>query len=103
MKVSKALVDADRCIELRPDWEKAHFRRGAVLEATSDLPAALASYQAAAALAPDSTEMTAVAKRVEKAVRVNERPLGAGDAAAKSETKASTGSTKNGKKKSSKK
>ncbi len=36
-KVSKALEDADKCIELRPEWEKGYFRKGAVLEEQNQL------------------------------------------------------------------
>ena len=32
-QVKQALSDADVCVALRPDWEKAHFRRGMALEA----------------------------------------------------------------------
>ena len=32
-KVSKALVDAEQCVRLSPDWDKSHFRKGAALEA----------------------------------------------------------------------
>ncbi len=31
-KVTKAMDDADKCVALKPDWEKGHFRRAAVLE-----------------------------------------------------------------------
>ena len=36
-KVSKAETDADECLRRRPDWDKAHIRHGAVLEAKGDL------------------------------------------------------------------
>ena len=35
--LSKALADAEECVRLRPDWEKGHFRKGAVLEALGRL------------------------------------------------------------------
>lgn len=31
-KVSKALADAEECINLRSDWDKGYFRRAAALE-----------------------------------------------------------------------
>lgn len=37
-KVAKAAADAEECIARRPDWDKAHVRRGAVLEAKGMLP-----------------------------------------------------------------
>jgi hypothetical protein len=35
-KVNQALADAERCVELRPQWDKAHFRKAAALEAAED-------------------------------------------------------------------
>jgi hypothetical protein len=32
--VSQALQDAEKCCELKPDWDKAHFRKAAALEAS---------------------------------------------------------------------
>ena len=34
---AEALAQADRAVELRPDWGKGHFRRGCALEAQGDL------------------------------------------------------------------
>lgn len=36
-KFPKALADADMCIQLMPEWDKGHFRRGAALEALGRL------------------------------------------------------------------
>lgn len=33
-KVTQALTDAEKCVELKPDWDKAHFRKAAALEAS---------------------------------------------------------------------
>jgi tetratricopeptide (TPR) repeat protein len=30
-EAQKALLDADRCVELRPKWVKGHYREGAAL------------------------------------------------------------------------
>ena len=35
-KVNQALADAEKCVELKPDWDKAHFRKAAALEAGED-------------------------------------------------------------------
>ena len=32
--MSQALQDAERCVQLRPEWDKAHFRKAAALEAS---------------------------------------------------------------------
>ena len=48
-KVSQALADAEACVALRPDWEKAHFRRGVALEEKGDDAGAVAAFEAAAA------------------------------------------------------
>ena len=32
--MSQALQDAKKCCELKPDWDKAHFRKAAALEAS---------------------------------------------------------------------
>lgn len=44
-KVGQALSDADRCIELRPDWDKAYFRKATALEAQNDDEAALVQFE----------------------------------------------------------
>ncbi len=31
-KAAKALEDAEKCISLRPDWDKGHYRKGLALE-----------------------------------------------------------------------
>ena len=30
-KVTQALTDAEKCVELKPDWDNAHFRKAAAL------------------------------------------------------------------------
>lgn len=46
-KVKQALQDAEVCVKLRPDWEKAHYRKGMAQEAAGDENAALAAFEAA--------------------------------------------------------
>jgi tetratricopeptide (TPR) repeat protein len=36
-RVSEARADAEQCLTLRPDWEKAHYRLGAVCEQEGNL------------------------------------------------------------------
>ena len=68
-KVSRALADADRCIELRPDWDKGYFRKGSALEAVSDFQGALDVYQEGVRRSPDNREMSMKAARIESQVK----------------------------------
>jgi hypothetical protein len=43
--VGQALADADKCVELKPAWDKAHFRRAAALEAADNDEGALAALE----------------------------------------------------------
>ena len=56
-KVKQALQDADVCVKLRPDWEKAHYRKGMAQEAAGDENAALEAYEAAIAAGSTSVEV----------------------------------------------
>ena len=47
-KVSQALADAEKCVELRPDWDKAYFRKATALEASDEDDLALADEAAKA-------------------------------------------------------
>lgn len=51
-KVTKALADAEKACELRPDWEKAHFRRGRALEDLERYEESLAAYMRSAEIDP---------------------------------------------------
>jgi tetratricopeptide (TPR) repeat protein len=52
-----ALADADAALALRPDWAKAHFRRGAALFGARRFADAAAAYEAGLALEPDNTSL----------------------------------------------
>lgn len=56
--------DADRAIQLRPDWAKAHFRRGEVQKAGGQFDSALLSYARALQLQPTDDCIIEAAKRV---------------------------------------
>ena len=49
-----ALVDAEAAVASRPDWAKAHFRRGAALFGARRFADAAAAYDAGLALEPDN-------------------------------------------------
>ncbi len=52
-----ALASLDRVLELRPDFARAHMRRGDTLGGLGRLDEALLAYHAAATLAPDDAEV----------------------------------------------
>ncbi|KAG5188523.1 hypothetical protein JKP88DRAFT_197773 [Tribonema minus] len=47
-----ALQDAEKCIEVKPDWPKAYTRKGAALHSLRRYDDAIAAYEAGAAVAP---------------------------------------------------
>jgi len=52
-----ALLDADKCIELKPDWAKGHSRRGAAFVGLKKLEEATKAYEAGLAIDPDSANI----------------------------------------------
>lgn len=56
-KVSKAMADADLCINLKPEWEKGYFRKACTYELTENYSEALEWYQKAAECNPDNGEV----------------------------------------------
>jgi len=78
-KVQKALGDAEKACELRPDWEKAHFRRGRALEELERWEEALAAYAHSAELeaTPECREKVKnLRKLLQKAEKAPPRPEG---------------------------
>ncbi|PNH04208.1 Protein STIP1 [Tetrabaena socialis] len=69
-KVSKALEDAEKCISLRPDWEKGYFRKAGVLEAQDRLLEALDVYQTAARLSADNKELGIKIRALSKLLKI---------------------------------
>ena len=68
-KLNKALADAEKCVELRPDWDKAYFRKGSVFEAMADYQAAAQAYRQGATVVPDNRELDLRAARMESLVK----------------------------------
>ena len=64
LKVSLALADAEKCIELRPDWDKAHFRKAAVLEEMRDDDGALRALEAALEVASTPEQIGVVEAKI---------------------------------------
>lgn len=77
-KLQKALQDADKCIELRPEWEKGYFRKGTALEAMADLPSALDVFRLGMKYAPDSSELGSKVQRLDSLVKKQKRTQKAG-------------------------
>ena len=44
-KYEEALTDAEKCIEVQPDWSKGYQRKAMVLQATDKLDEAITQYQ----------------------------------------------------------
>lgn len=58
----KALRDAERCIELRPDWWKGYSRKGAAEHALLRFDAARATYNEGLKLDPDNASLAQAAE-----------------------------------------
>lgn len=71
-QVKQALADADVCVSLRPDWEKAHFRRGMALEDKGEDNDALAAFEAAHSTATGANNPE-IAKKI-KHLKAKVRP-----------------------------
>ena len=39
------MADAEKCVELQPDWDKAYFRKAVALEASDDDDLALIEFE----------------------------------------------------------
>jgi tetratricopeptide (TPR) repeat protein len=68
-KFTKALADADKCIELRPNWEKGYFRKGGALEGMSNFQAALDVYREGAKQFPNHKEMALKSAQLETKIK----------------------------------
>ena len=65
----ESLAEAEACISAKPEWHKAHYRKGDALFALHRFEDALAAYQNALVLAPKDAEITGAAKLTEEAVK----------------------------------
>ena len=62
-KVAEALADGEKCIELKPDWPKSYSRKGAAQEASGDLEAAIATFDAGLKVDADNEYLLQAAKK----------------------------------------
>merc|ERR1719231_1817535 len=73
---TEALIDANKCIELKGDWAKGHSRRGAAYFGLKNWIQAQASYERGLELDPNSQVMKDELEKVNR--HRNPRPYGGG-------------------------
>ncbi|GMF11338.1 unnamed protein product [Phytophthora lilii] len=71
----KALKDAERCIELRPDWWKGYSRKGAAEHALLRFDAARATYNEGLRLDPDNASLLQASEEAYKAGQEHSKRL----------------------------
>ncbi|KAI9754753.1 MAG: Hsp90 cochaperone [Lichina confinis] len=76
---SKALDDANKVTELKPDWAKGWNRKGAALHGEGDLMEALEAYEKAVQLEPSNAQAKAGLDAVKRAIDADGGGSGAGN------------------------
>lgn len=71
--LDKALADAEKCIELAPEWGKGYGRRGEVLFSMGKYPESLESYQKAKELQPEIRGLSNSIKKVKEKIDNREK------------------------------
>jgi tetratricopeptide (TPR) repeat protein len=71
----KALKDAEKCIELRPEWWKGYSRKGAAEHALQRYDAARATYNQGLKLDPDNQSLLEAAEEAYKAGQLHSKRL----------------------------
>ncbi|KAL4975940.1 hypothetical protein BDW66DRAFT_160043 [Aspergillus desertorum] len=64
----KALADAEKAVEIKPDWSKGHQRKGAAYRGIGDLLAAHDAYEEALKLEPGNTQAQSGLDAVKRAI-----------------------------------
>ncbi|XP_037474217.1 STI1-like protein [Triticum dicoccoides] len=72
----KALLDADECRKLRPDWPKAFYRQGAALMLLKDYKGASEHFLDGLKLNPANTEMEDALRKAYEAMKDVSEPQG---------------------------
>mmetsp|Transcript_10677 Transcript_10677/g.19498 ORF Transcript_10677/g.19498 Transcript_10677/m.19498 type:complete len:290 (-) Transcript_10677:158-1027(-) len=72
-KVTKALEDADKCISLKPDWDKGYYRKGAIFEETEKFAEAVEAYKQSLAFNPNNAEVSKKIRSLGKVVKAAEK------------------------------
>ena len=70
-KLNAAIEDAEKCVELKPDWGKGYSRLGLALFKKGDLAGAQKAYSAGLACDPNNVQCNDARPRVMKAKYVN--------------------------------
>lgn len=70
---SRALADADKCVQLNPKWAKGHFRRGEALRLMGVHAQALLAYQKASSLDPEDDHLTKCKREAAASAAEDER------------------------------
>jgi len=65
----EALSDAQKCVNLKPDWMKGHYRMGQALFELGRFADALAAYNAALRLDPQSSDLRQCQRKCEEEIR----------------------------------
>ena len=72
-RLSEAVADAEKCVELRPDWFKGHYRQGAALERLGKYEEAIRCYERVGALdATQKADADECVDRCRKVLRLSE-------------------------------
>ncbi|KAL4951385.1 hypothetical protein BDW69DRAFT_39632 [Aspergillus filifer] len=67
-KYEQALTDAEKAIEIKPDWSKGHQRKGAAARGLGDLLSAHDAYEEALRLEPGNTQAKSGFEAVKRAI-----------------------------------
>ena len=75
---NSALQDAEKCIEVKPDWPKGYVRKGAAHHSLKAYEEALKAYDAGLKIAPNDKSLLSGVKSVEKVMMSTMRGAGGG-------------------------
>lgn len=70
-KADEALKDADKCIEIKPDWVKGYTRKGAALHKKRDYEEAVKAYEDGLKVDPSNAACSSGLEEVKKAMSSN--------------------------------
>ena len=74
-----ALTDAEKCIEVKPDWPKGYVRKGAAMHKMMAYDGAIEAYEAGLKVAPEDASLKSGLADVQKAASAGARgPPGGG-------------------------